>query len=329
MIDLKEVITKYPESLESATRFRAYMADLYPEKADQVRIKVLADVISCGVVDEIKAGNTDNLSISRYRKMMEDRYGYSGRLIAESIAKWVQAYAPDTVPEKPKQIKPIPTPKNFANEKMHIHSYTARSASHGGKPYKAQLAERFKNLKVAFLYRLSRAIPLLIVCYCARYSDSLGGATGLLLGIAGALAFFSLFYWLLMKSEPCEDTLVFSPATFFAEVSLAFALLLQKMTLDGRTFIYVDVDYWCGLWKIVAIAYVVIAVAQYFLGFNKIWEIMNWENAVLSFLVLCFYSITVGGNLEVLKVYIELFCISLIVTACRIFVPSKSQKMRN
>ena len=59
MIDLKEVITKYPESLESAARFHAYMADLYFERVYQARIKVLADAISCGIVDKIKTGNTD------------------------------------------------------------------------------------------------------------------------------------------------------------------------------------------------------------------------------------------------------------------------------
>ena len=123
MIDLKDVITKYPESLESAARFRAYMADLYPERADQVRIKVLADVISCGIVDEIKAGNTDSLSISRYRKQMEDRYGYSGRLVAESITKWVQAYALSDAPTEQPSQKAVPEPVTFDIDTVHFHSF--------------------------------------------------------------------------------------------------------------------------------------------------------------------------------------------------------------
>ena len=123
MIDLKDVITKYPDSLESAARFRAYLTDLYPERADQVRIKVLADVISCGVVDEIKAGNTDSLSISRYCKLMEDRYGYSALLVSESIRKWVQAYAPvnETAPQEQNERAKQPRASIFS--KIHIHHF--------------------------------------------------------------------------------------------------------------------------------------------------------------------------------------------------------------
>ena len=92
MIDLKSVVEKYPECLESATKFKSYMMDLYPENADRARIKVLTDVINCGIVDEIKDGKTDSISIANYRDKMENAFGYSGRLVLESIMQWIRAF---------------------------------------------------------------------------------------------------------------------------------------------------------------------------------------------------------------------------------------------
>ena len=92
MIDLKSVVEKYPECLESATKFKSYMMDLYPENADRARIKVLTDVINCGIVDEIKDGKTDSISIANYRDKMENAFGYSGRLVLEGIMQWIRAY---------------------------------------------------------------------------------------------------------------------------------------------------------------------------------------------------------------------------------------------
>lgn len=92
MIDLKSVVEKYPECLDSAAKFKSYMMDLYPENADRARIKVLTDVINCGIVDEIKDGKTDSISIANYRDKMENAFGYSGRLVLESIMQWIRAF---------------------------------------------------------------------------------------------------------------------------------------------------------------------------------------------------------------------------------------------
>ena len=92
MIDLKVVVTKYPECLENSEKFRNYLKDLYPERADQVRIKVLADAMTCGIVDEIKAGKTGSVDVTRYRTLIEQQYGYSSRLVFECVTKWISAF---------------------------------------------------------------------------------------------------------------------------------------------------------------------------------------------------------------------------------------------
>lgn len=122
MIDLKEVITKYPECLGSAAKFRSYMLDLYPDPADQARIKVLADVLSCGVVDEIKKGKSDPISLSRYRKVVEEKCGYSPRLIEESIIRWTNAFEVKPV-EQPAKISPAKPAELDIGETIHVHKF--------------------------------------------------------------------------------------------------------------------------------------------------------------------------------------------------------------
>ena len=56
MIDLKSVVEKYPECLDSATKFKSYMMDLYPDNSNKARIRILADIVDCGIALEIKNG---------------------------------------------------------------------------------------------------------------------------------------------------------------------------------------------------------------------------------------------------------------------------------
>ena len=98
------------------------MLDLYPDPADQARIKVLADVLSCGVVDEIKKGKSDPISLSRYRKIVEEKYGYSPRLIEESIIRWTNAFEikPAEQPAKKASTKPA---EFDIGETIHVHKF--------------------------------------------------------------------------------------------------------------------------------------------------------------------------------------------------------------
>ena len=75
MIDLKNVINNYPECLENPTKFKNYMLDLYPDNTNKARIRILADMVDCGIAAEIKNGKTDNLAVVNYCNTMENQYG--------------------------------------------------------------------------------------------------------------------------------------------------------------------------------------------------------------------------------------------------------------
>lgn len=95
MIDLRNVVEKYPECLENPNKFKSYLKDIYPDQEDQVRIRILSDVMNCGIVNEIKSGKTDSISIAHYRTEMENKYGYSSRLVFECISMVVLAFNPN------------------------------------------------------------------------------------------------------------------------------------------------------------------------------------------------------------------------------------------
>ena len=92
MIDLKSVVEKYPECLDSATKFKSYMMDLYPDNSNKARIRILADIVDCGIALEIKNGKTDNISISNFCNTMENQYGYSAKLVEECLDQFIIAF---------------------------------------------------------------------------------------------------------------------------------------------------------------------------------------------------------------------------------------------
>ena len=49
MINLKEVITKYPECLESASKLRSYLVDFYTE--EKARIRIIVDSFTSGIYE--------------------------------------------------------------------------------------------------------------------------------------------------------------------------------------------------------------------------------------------------------------------------------------
>lgn len=92
MIDLKSVVEKYPECLDSATKFKSYMMDLYPDNSNKARIRILADIVDCGIALEIKNGKTDSISVSNFCNTMESQYGYSVKLVEECVNQFLVAF---------------------------------------------------------------------------------------------------------------------------------------------------------------------------------------------------------------------------------------------
>ena len=65
MINLKEVITKYPECLESSEKLKAYLTDLYPD--EKAKVSIIVAISNSGIAEEIKKLETvDEMTISRF-----------------------------------------------------------------------------------------------------------------------------------------------------------------------------------------------------------------------------------------------------------------------
>ena len=97
MIELKEVVTKYPECLASPEKFRNFMIDLYPSLEERAAIRVLTDILANGFVDEIQNGKNASTDISRYVRGLSINYGYDTNLINECISQWIDTFAEDCV----------------------------------------------------------------------------------------------------------------------------------------------------------------------------------------------------------------------------------------
>lgn len=95
MIDLKEVITKYPECLESSEKLRAYLTDLYPN--EKAKVSIIVAIFSCGIANEIKRMNTiDEMVLSRYCDKLENDFGFYAKLSKECIGIWAEVYGKPT-----------------------------------------------------------------------------------------------------------------------------------------------------------------------------------------------------------------------------------------
>lgn len=115
MIDLKAAIEQNPDCLESSEKFRNYLNDLYPSRADKACIKVLADVISCGIVSEIRSGKTSSLDIDKYHTLLMQKNGYSSRLACEYIKQWLTALLPDDLFQEIISVDQPKAASNFAS----------------------------------------------------------------------------------------------------------------------------------------------------------------------------------------------------------------------
>ena len=89
MINLKDVITKYPECLESASKLRSYLVDLYPE--EKARIRVIVDSFDCGIYAKLKQEKTvDKIFTDRLCNTLEKDYGYTHTLSIWCIDEWLK-----------------------------------------------------------------------------------------------------------------------------------------------------------------------------------------------------------------------------------------------
>lgn len=95
MINLKDVITKYPECLESASKLRSYLCDLYPtEKRD---ITIISTIFDCGIADTIKLSNgrIDEMTVRSLCSRLENNYAFSPRFSKNCLLQWSKVFQTD------------------------------------------------------------------------------------------------------------------------------------------------------------------------------------------------------------------------------------------
>lgn len=75
MIDLKKVITKYPECLETSQKLKAFLIDLYTD--ERPYIAILVSMYNAGMIFEIKGlKSIDEIIINEYCSRLKNEYGY-------------------------------------------------------------------------------------------------------------------------------------------------------------------------------------------------------------------------------------------------------------
>lgn len=91
MIDLKMVLEKYPDCMETRMKLSGLLRDLYPEEKRLVNIAL--DVYQCGIPARI-AGLTeiDAMQLRAFIKLLDDEHGLQEQYALQGIALWAAAY---------------------------------------------------------------------------------------------------------------------------------------------------------------------------------------------------------------------------------------------
>ena len=87
-IDLKQLIEQYPEVLTDGTKLKAYILDLYPQ-CKRGMVNILVAIQQCGIVAEMQASkNPSALDMSRWKKVLDDDYGFAGATAETCLQLW-------------------------------------------------------------------------------------------------------------------------------------------------------------------------------------------------------------------------------------------------
>lgn len=91
-IDLKQLVEQYPEVLTDGTKLKAYILDLYPQ-CKRGMVNILVAIQQCGIVSEMQASkNPSALDISRWKKVLDDDYGFAGATTETCLQLWCSAF---------------------------------------------------------------------------------------------------------------------------------------------------------------------------------------------------------------------------------------------
>lgn len=91
-IDLKQLVEQYPEVLTDGTKLKAYILDLSPQ-CKRGMVNILVAIQQCGIVSEMQANkNPSALDMSRWKKVLDDDYGFAGATAEACLQMWCSAF---------------------------------------------------------------------------------------------------------------------------------------------------------------------------------------------------------------------------------------------
>ncbi len=91
-IDLRQLIEQYPEVLTDGTKLKAYILDLYPQ-CKRGMVNILVAIQQCGIVAEMQTSkNPSALDMSRWKKVLDDDYGFTGETAETCLQMWCSAF---------------------------------------------------------------------------------------------------------------------------------------------------------------------------------------------------------------------------------------------
>ena len=126
MIDLKEVVEKYPECLQDAKRLKSILYDLYPQ--EKLYAGILASILDDGIVKDIQGSKEiDVFSFKSYCKKIESKHGFAGKYIEGCLNIWANAFGvkinTPPVPQKNAGIEKKAPVQARVESSIHTHKY--------------------------------------------------------------------------------------------------------------------------------------------------------------------------------------------------------------
>lgn len=126
MIDLKEVVEKYPECLQDAKRLKSMLYDLYPQ--EKLYAGILASILDDGIVKDIQGSKEiDVFSFKSYCKKIEAKHGFAGKYIEGCLNIWANAFGvkinTPPIPQKNAGIEKKAPVQAQAESSIHTHIY--------------------------------------------------------------------------------------------------------------------------------------------------------------------------------------------------------------
>lgn len=89
-VNLKEILEKYPKSMNDYNYLRALLRDYYPKKS--LEVNLILNVLHCGIVGQmIKNKQIKTVDMNRYVNFMEKEYGTMEQYTVGAILLWAKS----------------------------------------------------------------------------------------------------------------------------------------------------------------------------------------------------------------------------------------------